>query len=929
MTKQLVDLELHYAGGWHPAPVYRRTPISIVRGRGDEATEPTPAKLTAELNNQSRDYNPLNPMSSLYGLIGRNTPVRSGITLLVDDFGRTVSGGWGGITGGPAWSTFGVGGSITAADYAVSGGQGLLSVPATTAFRAAWLPSVSLRDVELVATVDTVISNVTGAAIEPANLLLRVQDVNTYYMARVTIDANEAVTLGLYGPSGQLAAVAVALTWLGQPIRIRASVSGPVLSARVWDPAVGEPVGWQVQVVDEQITAPGGVGLRSGVAGGNTNTKPVEFRWSDLVVVDRRYYGEVASWQPDRTEDFDPTAGRGDAWTNIEAAGILRRLKQGADVLASPLRRVLSDLAPTAYWPLEDLDGAAGGASAVDGVAPMAPYGYSRFQIPGSGGAPQSAAGLPKFGTGDGIPGSAPVPDWTQGGVLVGRPPVPTSGTQSWRVAFVAVFPRDRQDAATTFLGWTVTAGTYTSWRAQATSSGLFITARDPATGINGYGVTTATINLFDGLAHMIEVEGRTTGGLLDVRVYIDGWEYGSLEVLAAPNLAYPPGWVDTITPNTLEWKSGEPQVEGMPQLGHIAVWQPSAPISGHVEAMRGHTGETTAERFLRLCAERDVPALVVGDTDQCPTMGAQRIATFTDLLAEIERTDDGILFEPRDWLGLVLRTGASLAGQSAALTVDYAAEQFAPPLAPVVDDQGVHNDITARSPVTGGSARAVRESGPMSVLPPPAGIGRATTQVDVNPADDARLSDYAGWALHKGTVDQVRFSAVTVDLVASPELTAGAAAVDVGDRIDLTGLPVDLAPGDVPLLAPGSIETVGSHTRRITYNATPYAPYEQVATADGEPRAVADGSTLAAGVTASATTLQLATTAAGGLWTTKAAAFPLDLRVGGERVTVSAISGTSSPQTATVSARAVNGVARSWPAGTEVGVWTPAVAAL
>ncbi|WKU08016.1 hypothetical protein [Micromonospora sp. HUAS LYJ1] len=74
-------------------------------------------------------------------------------------------------------------------------------------------------------------------------------------------------------------------------------------------------------------------------------------------------------------------------------------------------------------------------------------------------------------------------------------------------------------------------------------------------------------------------------------------------------------------------------------------------------------------------------------------------------------------------------------------------------------------------------------------------------------------------------------------------------------------------------------------------------------------------------------TTLSLASTA--GLWTTKASAMPLDLAVGGERVTVSAIAGSSSPQTATVSARAVNGVERSWPAGTPVQVWQPAVAPL
>jgi hypothetical protein len=37
----------------------------------------------------------------------------------------------------------------------------------------------------------------------------------------------------------------------------------------------------------------------------------------------------------------------------------------------------------------------------------------------------------------------------------------------------------------------------------------------------------------------------------------------------------------------------------------------------------------------------------------------------------------------------------------------------------------------------------------------------------------------------------------------------------------------------------------------------------------------------------------------------------------------------TNSPQTVTVSARAVNGVSRAWPAGTEVDVWFPAIVGL
>jgi len=60
--------------------------------------------------------------------------------------------------------------------------------------------------------------------------------------------------------------------------------------------------------------------------------------------------------------------------------------------------------------------------------------------------------------------------------------------------------------------------------------------------------------------------------------------------------------------------------------------------------------------------------------------------------------------------------------------------------------------------------------------------------------------------------------------------------------------------------------------------------------------------------------------------WSTDAADFPLVLRVGGERVVVSQISGAISVQTATIAQRSLS---RTWPAGTPVTVWHPAVVAL
>jgi hypothetical protein len=68
-------------------------------------------------------------------------------------------------------------------------------------------------------------------------------------------------------------------------------------------------------------------------------------------------------------------------------------------------------------------------------------------------------------------------------------------------------------------------------------------------------------------------------------------------------------------------------------------------------------------------------------------------------------------------------------------------------------------------------------------------------------------------------------------------------------------------------------------------------------------------------------------------LWTTSAGAFPFDVAVsplgsGGERMTVTGITGGASPQAFTV-ARGVNGACTPWPAGSDVRLWQPCTVSL
>jgi hypothetical protein len=80
MPKQNVAVELFYDGVWNNVAatddVYTDPPITITRGGGEEGAAPRPCRITCSLANDDDRYRPSNPMSPLYGKVGRNTPAR-------------------------------------------------------------------------------------------------------------------------------------------------------------------------------------------------------------------------------------------------------------------------------------------------------------------------------------------------------------------------------------------------------------------------------------------------------------------------------------------------------------------------------------------------------------------------------------------------------------------------------------------------------------------------------------------------------------------------------------------------------------------------------------------------------------------------------------------------------------------------------------
>lgn len=887
-----------------------RGPIRVRAGRSEGASKTSPASATLLLDNEDGALTPDHPMSPFWPHVDMSTPVwlRLRPELLdeptvADAFDRVAAGGWGSADTGGVWTRTGAGGTVDDADWAVNGSQATHSVPTAAAYRHSTLLGVELADVQATTTV-TLPATPTGGPIE-AGLMLRVQTVNSYYLFRAEVQPSGAVVARIYGSALLASATVPGLTYTaGRQLRIRAQAVGRTLAMRVWSADAPEPAVWHVEADDAAITEPGGVGIYSGVAAGNTNTKPVVVAYDHF---EARPYWELLTGYADQWEpQYVPTGDGVTSMVRLTLSGVLRRLEQGASPVRSPLYRAYAtaDPQPIAWWPLEDGPAVDRAASGLPDGQPVAELGKPPGTQIGSGNYP----GTIVWGV-RGSGGAASLVSLSLGGRLSAT--FPASSASSWTFEFVV-----RHDAGSNPNGF-ATVPVYLryrdqwEWALRFDPNGAVDFAGGTITGEVGV-LMTAPFSAWDGYLHHIRIDVEQVGADAAHYLWIDG------ELLAS---AYWFGHTVVVpTSVRVEHSGGGPHE---PSIGHLALFAPRAPYDQvRPSAARAWLGEPAAARIARLCAEEGIRFRGDGVLAKSTPMGPQGTAPVMELIRECEAADGGLLGET-DW-GLSYRPRTARYNLSPTLVMDMAAYRYSEGtnpstvLAPRLDDAATRNEWTVSRPQ--GSSVTVADLGHQQR------VGRYDDSVELNVLSDQDLRDHAGWRVHLGTHSTRRYPALPLDLAANPELVADWLRLRLGDRVTLTGLPAQHPPGPVDLVVEGWSAQLGARQWQVTLVGAPYAPW-RVATAGGPQRVPTEGSTLAAPLAAGAMTASLAYT--GTRWVTDSAHFPLRLRIGGEEVEVSAISGTSSPQTATISARGLNGITRSWPAGTPVQVSDPAIAPL
>ncbi|MEU0584593.1 alkaline phosphatase D family protein [Streptomyces sp. NPDC006132] len=132
-------------------------------------------------------------------------------------------------------------------------------------------------------------------------------------------------------------------------------------------------------------------------------------------------------------------------------------------------------------------------------------------------------------------------------------------------------------------------------------------------------------------------------------------------------------------------------------------------------------------------------------------------------------------------------------------IALDYAAAHISDPFEPTDDDQHLRNVFTAKREDGGEYTYALME-GPKSV----ASAGEYDDSGTLNVATDEQLPDQAAWRVHQGSVDEDRFSSITVDLRGNPELAGQLTRLSFGDRIVIENPPPELPPDTITQVAEG-----------------------------------------------------------------------------------------------------------------------------
>jgi len=885
-----LGVELNLAGVWTDISAdVDQEGVVISRGRSDEAGKVEPGSLKMKLRNSAGKYSPRNPGSPLYGKIGRNTGVRCwvrwGTTRL---FQGSVS---------QSFSTPDTAALSLAGDFDL---RADLDPDTWRPTATAWVGLLKAGSYGMyIDGSGYLYCHFTTTA--PATENLKSTQPLPFQVGRRAVRVTLDVDNGAAGHTATFYyADALSGTWtqLGNPV----TVAGVVAIADTTNPLTTitstELGGAQVFAVQVR-NGIGGTVVASpvfeGATEGTTSITDGANTWTPLgsAAVTAKHYrfqGEIAKWP----QKWGKKGSR-QASVTVEAAGVTRRILQGATPTRSVLYRGCSSIGANlvSYWPFED------GVNA-DRVATLAPT------------QPARVIGTIRSGAYSDLLPSDPLTMLGSGRVYC---TVANSAiTAAQQVRWVTRIPASTPNGAILLrVGTNSSLGYYDV--VYSTGGGLTLncyTNNDVLSGTTGviaFGVDDKTVRL--------SLELSQSGG--NVSATISRLEFGQtfghfanvvtgVATLGAPTYVY-------VNPNGAAL--------GDLVFGHLTVEKAVTSLFDLASQMRAWITEDADARMSRIATENGLSLNVIGGGLSTQQMGYQKPGTVLDLLRDCEQTDGGVLYEPKFGSGLWYRTLESMCRQAPAATIAYT-DNLLRPFEPVEDDQRTRNDVTLKRE-DAGSSRVTETAGTLGTTT----IGVYDASVTMSLARDDDTWQQAGWAVHMGTVDEPRWPSIGVNLhdtywQTRQDLVRQILSLDIGDKLAVTNLPAWLPPFPVGAIVQGYEETITPFEWTIELNCSPSSPFDTMAWS-ADDRWANDTTVVQSAINSTTATMPVLFYS-GPRWTAADGSF--DVLVGGEVMTVTGVSGAGPTQLFTV-VRGVNGYQAAHSGLTPVTLYRPTYWAL
>jgi hypothetical protein len=873
-----LPVSVHIAPGANPAAastfqfteittdVLHGSAVQIKAGRSDETSDVGTGSHQLALNNQSGNYSRRNPLGSMYGQLRSGTPIQTRVKLIDDLFARTVASGLGTEpVSGQAWTA--------GSPWSANGSNGACSLPSSNTASLATLGSVLGDDVEIF-KVTSLSAVPTGGAWVDATAV-RVGDISNFMRVHTEFTPAGVIAVKISRVdkgtvTDLLSATTTSVAFsAGTKIATRVQAVGPTIRIKVWLASGSEPAAWSGSVDTTFTTVRGNaVGLyewRLATNASSLTASIYEYR-CDVI----RATTPVPQWSP----RWDQTSRN--ATTPVVGAGILRRLGQGASTVRSPMYLNIGSYTNlVGYWPIEDGSDSTALTNTVKAGRPGQTTDM-QLGVDGPAGSTSAATFTDAAATSQ------------MSGVFL-----PASTSAGWQFSWTCKLSA-LPSALTQMIIWWTSNGDRWAINLNTGVYNLHVIDKDGSLLLdsNISNVGSGDPNQWIAFRVKATVSGGTVSAEFAWYAQGAGTVWGATGTYSGSTVGALKLWAAT----------GNASMQGgsMCQVFGVTTGNDDLQSYAALRAFDGYVGELAGDRVLRLAAQESVPVILMGDSSLTAPMGAQSPGTFLDLIRECEDAEQGLVIERGAGLGFI--TYRFRVNVPVAMALDFNARHIADPPEPTDDDLNLINVVNLTR--KGGSEVTAEDASSIALS------GAYSTDLTVNLQTDDQLFDQAGWRLHMGTIDELRWPVISLQLHRNPSLIPTWCGLRIGSRITIANPPSAVAGAQLDLILEGYTETITNVTWDVDLNCSPASAWDVGVwgTTRYDPLTTTTNGTLPVGtVGQTGVSLAITTVLPDEVWSTTAV--PYTWTVAGEQMTVTAMTAASGTGPFTQNATVTRGV--------------------